>query len=136
MKKIKNKKSAILATTLASVFLSVGSVQAADIDKKCKVTYQNEKGEVVGAIKAGAGECSTTKHGCETKNPAGEVDAWFILDKPECDAINAAVKKGDLSQLPSDLKDKVREKLDLPGDVGNTLDKDMMQDPSKDMNKK
>ncbi len=103
MKKIKNRKSVILATMLTSLFLSVSSVQAADDDKKCKVTYQNEK---------------------------GEAEAWFVLEKPECDQINAAVKKGDLSQLTSELKDKVREKLDLPEDVMKTLDNDMSKKES------
>lgn len=95
------KNSTILAGVATALLLAVGSVQAADDTagmEKCQVIKDGK-----GLIKAGKGACKTASHTCAGENKDGDVDAWIMVPKGQCDKINS----GDMSEVSQDIKDKL-----------------------------
>ena len=95
------KNSTILAGVATALLLAVGSVQAADDMngmEKCQVVKDGK-----GLIKAGKGACKTADHSCAGANKDGDVDAWIMVPKGQCEKINA----GDLTGVSEDTKSKL-----------------------------
>ncbi|NRB10006.1 MAG: DUF2282 domain-containing protein [Rickettsiaceae bacterium] len=135
MKKIKNKKSAILATTLTSLFLSVGSATAAgDKPIHCEVFHKNAKGEIVASVAAHKNDCGGKtsdgqKHSCAGYSDGDNPNAWIGLPDAKCEELNKAIKAavmGEKVELSDEqLKEVAEKKLKISDDVKKNLGLDI-----------
>lgn len=92
------KKLSILSAVAAAMALSVGGVQAEDMEK-CTVVDKDGKG----LIKEHKSDCKTSKTSCAGENGEGNPEAWIMVPTGECAKINA----GDFSGVSDEIKDKI-----------------------------
>ncbi|KAF8818534.1 BufA1 family periplasmic bufferin-type metallophore [Rickettsia endosymbiont of Cardiosporidium cionae] len=97
------KNVSILAAMTAAITLAIGAVEADNSTKnmmeKCRVIDSNGKG----LIKAGKGDCKTSKFSCAGHNKAGDPAAWIMVPQGQCNKINMQ----DFSSVSDKIKDKI-----------------------------